>query len=65
MNTRWTMAQLAKMTNEQFTVAILNERLNRLTNPYSPLAVKLRAAKAAVTDNARKAALFDGKGGQA
>ncbi len=41
---RWTIKQLNEMTNLQFARAIIGERLNKVSNPYSPLASKLRSA---------------------
>lgn len=41
---RWTIEQLNSLSDLRFAQAILIERLNRLTNPYSPLASKLRSA---------------------
>lgn len=41
---RWTIKQLESTSDLRFTIAILNERLNKLTQPYSPLANKLRSA---------------------
>lgn len=43
---RWTIKQLNSLSDLRFAQAILNERLNRLTQPYSPLASKLRSAAA-------------------
>lgn len=43
---RWTIKQLNSLSDLRFAQAILNERLNRLTQPYSPLARKLRSAAA-------------------
>lgn len=43
---RWTIRQLNSLSDLRFAQAILNERLNRLTQPYSPLASKLRSAAA-------------------
>jgi len=43
---RWTIKQLNSLSDLRFAQIILNERLNRLTQPYSPLASKLRGAAA-------------------
>lgn len=39
---RYTKKQLAEMSDLKFATSILQERLNGLTNPYSPLSDKLR-----------------------
>jgi hypothetical protein len=41
---RWTIKSLEEMDNLQFAVCILNERRNKLSNIYSPLAIKLEKA---------------------
>lgn len=46
---RWTIKQLNSLSDLRFAQAILNERLNRLTQPYSPLASKLRDAVATLS----------------
>jgi len=43
---RWTIKQLNETSDLRFAMAILNERVNKLTQPYSPLASKLRSAVA-------------------
>lgn len=39
---RYTKKQMDGMSEMQFAICILQDRLNKLTNPYSPLAKKLR-----------------------
>lgn len=39
---RWTIEKLKETGDRDFAICILNERLNRLSNPYSPFANKLR-----------------------
>lgn len=41
---RYTIQELNAMSEKEFTVRILEERRDRLTNFYSPLAEKLRKA---------------------
>lgn len=42
----WTIKRLDEISDIDFTICILNERNNKLTNIYSPLAMKLdRAVK--------------------
>lgn len=38
---RWTIQRLNELDDKKFAICILQERLNRLSNPYSPLATKL------------------------
>lgn len=38
---RWTMQRLNELDDKRFAICILQERLNGLSNPYSPLATKL------------------------
>lgn len=47
---RWTISQLNKLSDLRFAQAILIERMNRLTQPYSPLASKLRCAAAKLNE---------------
>lgn len=42
MAERYTKKQLEEQSDLNFAMCILNDRLNGLTNPYSPLATKLR-----------------------
>ena len=49
---RWTKKQMDSMSDIDFAIAILNERKNALSNPYSPLSDKLgKAIKALSTIN--------------
>lgn len=41
---RWTKDELAKLSNAEFILAILRERKEKMTNPDSPLGVKLTSA---------------------
>lgn len=41
---RWTINKLNNLSDLRFAQCILNERLNRLSQTYSPLATKLRSA---------------------
>lgn len=43
---RWTIKQLDGMSDLRFAQAILNEHLSRFSQPYSPLASKVRSAAA-------------------
>ena len=43
---RWTKGILEKIDNYDFAIAIMNERQNKLTNPYSLLSQKINSAKA-------------------
>ena len=38
---RWSVNEMNKMSAQDFAVAILDERKNRLTNVYAPLGVKI------------------------
>ena len=42
MSQVWTIKQLNEMSDKLFIQCILNERSNKLTNPYSPLSNRLR-----------------------
>lgn len=44
MAKRYTIKELEGMTDIQLAISVLNERLNDLTNYYSPLASRLRRA---------------------
>jgi len=39
---QWTMKQLDEISDIDFAITILQERYNRLTNAYSPLANKIK-----------------------
>lgn len=39
---RWTIKKLEEISDKDFAICILQERLNGLSNPYSPLAEKLK-----------------------
>lgn len=39
---RWTIEKLKEISDKDFAICILQERLNGLSNPYSPLTEKLR-----------------------
>lgn len=41
---RWTIQRLNELDDKRFAICILQERLNGLSNPYSPLATKLAGA---------------------
>ena len=41
---RWTKKMLDELEDKQFAICILQERLNGIRNPYSPLATKLLSA---------------------
>jgi len=41
---RWTINQLAAISEKDFILKLLYERLDGLSNPYSPLAGKLTKA---------------------
>lgn len=41
---RWTNEQLKNITDIDFAITILNERKNKLSNPYSPLYNKLECS---------------------
>lgn len=41
---RWTIQRLNELDDKRFAICILQERLNGLSNPYSPLAIKLAGA---------------------
>jgi hypothetical protein len=41
---RWTMKELEEIDDIGFAIAILNERLADLSNPYAPLAKKIEEA---------------------
>ena len=51
---RWTKKQLNSLSDLRFAQAILQERRNGLTNPYSPLALKLGRAAAKLDELAAK-----------
>ncbi len=42
---RWTMKELAEISNKQFILRLIQERLNKLTNPYAPLTARLNTLK--------------------
>lgn len=44
MSRRWKTKEIESMDSIQFAITILNERKNKLTNPYSPLCEKLATA---------------------
>jgi len=50
MAERWTIKQLESMSDVDFIKTILQERLNKLTNCYSPLASRLKGAKHALSE---------------
>jgi len=50
MAERWTIKQLESMSDIDFIKAILQERLNKLSNCYSPLANRLKGAKHALDE---------------
>lgn len=43
---RWTIQQLKEISDMAFINAILQERANGLTNPYSPLSQKISEVQA-------------------
>ncbi len=45
MSEVWTIKQLEKIEMRVFIETILQERWNKLTNPYSPLSAKLKQAQ--------------------
>ncbi len=47
---RWTIQRLNELDDKSFAICILQERLNGLSNPYSPLATKLAHAIRHLTD---------------
>lgn len=51
---RWTKKQLQEMTDIDFAICMLNERKNKLTNPYSPLAEKINQAIATLSEIGEK-----------
>jgi hypothetical protein len=54
MSGRYTKRELADMSDLKFAMCILQERRNGLTNPYSPLAEKLRRTIHILEDLDRK-----------
>lgn len=40
---RFTIRQLKEITDQQFLITLLNERLNSCTNPYAPLSQRIKA----------------------
>ncbi len=47
---RWTIEKLKEISDRDFAVCILQERLNGLSNSYSPLAIKLAQTIRDLTD---------------
>jgi len=47
---RWTIQRLKEISDKDFALCILQDRLNRLSNPYSPLATKLAHTIRHLTD---------------
>lgn len=58
--------QIAKMSDFAFAAWILQEKLDRMDNPYTPLASKLRATINALSEIAeqRKASTIESEGGK-
>lgn len=51
---KWTIKELNKISDIDFCIAILNERQNKLTNPYSPLYIKISSVKNSLCKIGRK-----------
>lgn len=45
MAKRWTIKELGEVSHKQFIQIILSEKLDSLTNPYSPLSQRIEQAK--------------------
>ncbi len=58
--------QMAAMSDLAFAVKLLQEKLDRMDNPYTPLASKLRATINALSEIAeqRKASTIESEGGK-
>ena len=48
-----TMKELKAISNKRLIVLLINERLNKLTNPYAPMSVRLRELKGWVEQHVR------------
>jgi hypothetical protein len=46
---RWTIKELTEMTDREFLIGILDERISHCTNPYAPLALRIGATRARLT----------------